>query len=206
MMNNLFVRNADIKKNAYPNWRRSSYPNQNFCTYSEMFKAAADNLIDTIGSNTSKKADEIINPAIFLYRHSIELIMKGILVTHYLLEELDFEKIQKKLDGHYLENLWTKTEVAIRIHCKNYVEKDAKSLKFMRDAIMEFHNIDKDSTIFRYPFDNKLNVQKIGDSERHYAIDYVHLKNNVDKLMNLLLGCYDLINNKYENQDVIRVF
>ncbi|PWK06240.1 hypothetical protein [Tumebacillus permanentifrigoris] len=205
-MSSLFVVNTDINKNAYPNWRRSTYPNENFCSYSEMFKSSADDLIDTIGSNLLKKADEIINPAIFLYRHSIELMLKALLVTHYLLENADHEKIQKKLDGHFLESLWSKTENIIRIHCKQYVEQDSKTLKAMREAVLELHNIDKDSTIFRYPFDNKLNVQKIGDEQRHYAIDYTNLKNNMNDLFVFLLGCYHVVYDKYENQDVIRVF
>ena len=122
-MSELFKENPNIDNNAYPNWRRSTYPNLNFFTYSEMFKSSGDKLIDSIGDNKHKVADEVINPALFLYRHSIELILKAIIATDYLLENYDYEKIKDKLRGHSLKSLWSKTENVIRKYYKKDVEK-----------------------------------------------------------------------------------
>ncbi|MGF9697828.1 hypothetical protein [Paenibacillus sp. MABNR03] len=96
-MGELFKRNSDINKNAYPNWRRSDYSSWEFKTYSEMYKKSGDLLISSIGSNITKQADEVIIPSIFLYRHSTELILKAILLTHYLMDQsMTREKIQEK--------------------------------------------------------------------------------------------------------------
>lgn len=75
------------KKNAYPNWRRSNYSSWEFKTYSEMYKNSADVLIDSIGENKGYIGDERIIPVIYLYRHSTELILKAMLLTHYLMNK-----------------------------------------------------------------------------------------------------------------------
>lgn len=105
----ILKRNPDIYKNAYPNWQKSFRTfDGHFVLYSNQFKESADKLIDFIGENHGHIADTLINPAIFLYRHSIELCLKGILHKIYLDAGIDIEKIKEKLNGHSLESLWSK--------------------------------------------------------------------------------------------------
>jgi len=82
-----------------------------------MYKSSADILIDSIGDNKQKIANEIIIPCIYLYRHSLELILKAILLTHYLMEkDMTREKIQDKLSGHNLDVLWRRTENILHLY------------------------------------------------------------------------------------------
>lgn len=102
----IFESNADIYKNAYPNWQKSMRKfDEQFALYSVQFKDSADKLINDVGQNRGHIVDSFINPALFLYRHSIELCLKAILYKIYLDNGVGYEKIKEKLDGHKLENL-----------------------------------------------------------------------------------------------------
>ena len=204
-MGELFFRNPDIEKNAFPNWRRSIYPGDEFATYASMFKNSGDKLIESIGGNYNKEADEVINPVLYLYRHSVELILKAILITDYLLKDMEFEKIIDKLNGHDLRVLWNKADTVIREYLTEDIKKDKKPMDFMRKAIMELHDLDEKSFIFRYPYDTKLNLHKVGDGEAHYAFDYQLFRDRFNKVYKYLEGCYNAVFNAYENQEVIPV-
>lgn len=56
-------------------------------TYSEMYKTSVDILLGSVDNTFRYEADKIIIPSIFLYRHSVELILKAIMLTHYLMEQ-----------------------------------------------------------------------------------------------------------------------
>jgi hypothetical protein len=81
----IFTTNSDIYKNAYPNWQKSFRNfDEQFALYTVQFKESADKLINSVGENRGHVVDSIINPALFLYRHSIELCLKAILYKIYL--------------------------------------------------------------------------------------------------------------------------
>ncbi|CEI80371.1 hypothetical protein BN997_00174 [Oceanobacillus oncorhynchi] len=98
------------------------------------------------------------------------------------MENLKIEKMKDKLNGHSLESLWSKADTIIRKYYSDDVKEDDKLLKNTRKAILELHDMDKKSTLYRYPFDNELQKQKVGDSDDDYAIDYTHLKKEFDKV------------------------
>lgn len=111
----IFKSNPDIYKNAYPNWQKTMRKNaEQFALYSVQFKDSADKLINDVGENRGHIVDSIINPALFLYRHSIELCLKAILYKVYLDNGVDYEKIKEKLEGHSLDSLWSKVNNEIR--------------------------------------------------------------------------------------------
>ncbi|OMF88740.1 hypothetical protein [Paenibacillus sp. FSL R7-0337] len=200
-MNVLFKRNPDIKKNAYPNWRRTDYSSWEFMTYSEMYKTSGDVLLGSVHNTFRYEADAIIIPSIFLYRHSVELILKAIMLTHYLMEQLmTREKIQKKLHGHDLEVLWSRAENIIRLYLYDSIKRDRKPLELMMGAVKELNSLDPSSMMFRYPFDNEYkDAQLIGDKQHNYGIDYEELKSSFGEVYNYFKGCFDTIYNKYEN-------
>ncbi|MGO4185285.1 hypothetical protein AB4Z17_29375 [Paenibacillus sp. TAF43_2] len=203
-MDVLFTRNPDIKKNAYPNWRRRNDSSLDFLSYSEMYKNSGDILLSSMTNNIGYKADEIIIPSIFLYRHSVELILKGILLTHYLMiKDMTREKIQEKLYGHSLKDLWNKTENILHQYLKTSINNDKKPLELMRRAIEELNLMDSTSMMFRYPYDVEYkNQQLIGNQEHNYGIDYQALKINFERVYNYFSGCFHSIYTKYENLDV----
>lgn len=206
-MGELFKRNSDINKNAFPNWRRSHYSSWEFKTYSDMYKKSGDLLLNSIGDNVTKQADEVIIPSIFLYRHSTELILKAILLTHYLMDKsMTREKIQEKLKGHSLKTLWNKTENILHEYLGEAIRKDRSPLVMMKETIEDLDSVDSSSMMFRYPFDNKYEkAQLIGDKEHNYGIDYEHLKLAFNESYNYFEGCFYTIYNKYENLDTIPI-
>lgn len=207
IMEVLFKRNPDIYKNAFPNWRRTIYSIYEFKTYSEMYKSSGDLLIDSIEENIGHQADEVIIPSIFMYRHSIELILKAILLSHYLMDEnKSREKIQKKLDGHNLQTLWNRAENIIREYLNESIKNDKEPFDLMKTSIKELDLLDPTSMMFRYPFDKDYKEpQLIGDKEESFGIDYEELQHSFDNVYSFFLGCFHIIYDKYEGQDEIPI-
>ncbi|MYL57485.1 hypothetical protein GLW20_08200 [Virgibacillus halodenitrificans] len=198
----LFERNDDIFKNAYPNWQKNfrSY-NELFIIYAEHYKQAGDSLIISIGNNRGHNADSIINPSIFLYRHSIELCLKAILFQNYIDLGKDTEKIKEKLNGHCLKSLWNRVRNEI---CNNYRfinnKKDKDELNKIERLITELHDVDNKSMNYRYPFDLDLQEYIYGDGKESYGIDYLNFKEEINYLYNRLYYWlyYNIIDNDEE--------
>lgn len=173
----LFKRNSDIYQNAFPNWQKISMEgDEYFNLYAIHFKKSADQLILSIESNHGHIADTLINPAIYLYRHSLELSLKAILYKNYFDQNLEIEKIKEKLKGHNLQILWDKVNNEIRANY-GFINKQAhkNELKKMGELISELNLTDIGSMNYRYPFDKELVEFVQGDGKEHYGIDYIHM-------------------------------
>lgn len=110
----IFSYNADIKRNAYLNWRTDKIDHSsNLYIFASNYADAAIALINTIlEDNRDKKADALIMPILYDIDQSIELYIKGIIrcieevigdqisiyKTHdiYALERELISKIQRK--------------------------------------------------------------------------------------------------------------
>ncbi len=184
----IFSHNPDIYKNAFPNWqkKRTNY-DEYFVLYSKQFKNSADKLIDSIGENCGHVADTIINPSLYLYRHSIELCLKAILYKCYTKSNKSTDKIIEKLLSHNLETLWSKVTEQLT---KNYDfikdQNDKNQLKKIGKLVIELHNSDDNSMTFRYPYDTKLDEFVYGNGEESFSIDFLHIKGEIDYLYSRL--------------------
>jgi hypothetical protein len=180
--NMIFKSNPDIYKNAYPNWQKSmrKYDEQ-FALFSVQFKDSADKLINDVGENRGHIVDSFINPALFLYRHSIELCLKAILYKVYLDNGVEYEKIKEKLEGHRLDRLWSKVDNEVRSKYNFANDQQAKiELRKIGKMMMELHDTDDSSMTFRYPFDKDLEEFQYGDGKESFGIDFGHMKNEID--------------------------
>lgn len=180
----LFKRNSNIYQNAFPNWQKLSTENyEHFNLYAEHFKKAADQLILSIGSNHGHIGDTLINPAIYLYRHSIELSLKAILIKNYFDQKLEIEKISKKLEGHNLQSLWSKVNGVIRANY-DFINTQAheNELKKMGKLISELNLTDTGSMNYRYPFDKELVEFTQGDGKENFGIDYTNMMHEFEYL------------------------
>ena len=180
----LFKRNSDIYQNAFPNWQKISMENDEyFNLYAAHFKKAADQLVLSIDSNHGHIADTLINPAIYLYRHSIELSLKAILFKNYFDQKLKLEKVKEKLEGHNLQSLWDKVNNEIRANY-GFINTQAhkNELKKLGELISELNLTDIGSMNYRYPFDKELVEFVQGDGKEHYGIDYIHMMNEFEYL------------------------
>jgi hypothetical protein len=136
----LFPPGGDYQDNACPPSPWTSLP-----CYGENYKDAADALIK-IALDGTTYLDVVVNPAVFLYRHYLELTLKDIIFrTRRLEHEGDgFPKT------HSLKVLWAQAK---RLLLKHYGGDSPKEIAYLDPFFLEFHEHDPNSMAFRYPFD-----------------------------------------------------
>jgi hypothetical protein len=116
---------------------------------------------DEFVNRVEQRPEYLIYPIVVNYRHSIELRIKGLIVTGQELLDLDID-----LDTtHNLRILWPK--------CRSILERvwpadsrdqqSTNGLEAIEACIMELDAMDRSATIFRYPFDLSRNVTLAGD-------------------------------------------
>lgn len=115
------------------------------------FKKSGDELINQALDNDEKY--EFAAPAIYCYRHCIELFLKSF--------------ITKKSSTHNLENLYAKFEKII--HDKFEIEIPS----WFKNVILALHDFDGQSTTFRYGNENQSN---------EYLVDLKHFKNLMNSM------------------------
>jgi hypothetical protein len=135
-----------------------------FWRYAEGFKIVADNAVQ----NLCPSRNNLVGfPVGYLYRHSLELMIKGLIlqVKAVLNEEGSYEQ------GHKLETAWRA--------CRPLLEKAApewprSSFDKIEECVKAFSSTDFDGEFFRYPEDRSgwtwqqpveyLNVAKMRDA------------------------------------------
>jgi len=119
---------------------------------------------------------KLVNPVLFLYRHSIELMLKGVM--------------RSKSEHHKLDNL---ADYFVR-----FIKDNANVAvpRWITARLKEIAKIDPNSTTFRYAEtwckDKKLNVSTDGE----IYVDLFHLKESMAVLYTSLAGVIDKISPK----------
>lgn len=126
--------------------------------YARQYEHAAHQLL-----KLSSEGDVTIYPAIFLFRHYLELQLKAIAALGIVIEHVQEEKIEAKktaaamLNDHNLERLTTRCmEVCKRT---GLLENHEFALAFdaFEGCVREISSLDPASFTFRYPIDKQLN-------------------------------------------------
>ena len=150
------------------------------------YKGAADILYKEFlrltkpGGFLSDLDEGLIYPILYLYRHSIELILKSILNSF---------PIYELVKGHNLEYLW---EEIINILSSKYPrESFAINFNEVSMLIKYLNELDPDSQHFRYLKDSKGNAFKFNNKE----LDLNLYRKNIKTLVHEL---YTLSDNLYE--------
>lgn len=190
MQRKLFVPGKNFSTQAYFGWQGK---NDALLGIRMGYKDAADNLVDKALEegccNNIRVLDTYIFPICFLYRHSIEVSIKGIYLRF----------CGKILKGdHDLVTLWDNLykEVILMFddpeflnHVKEYkkvfIKYSLNDIDFeeLRNMFLEFNNLnDKNADVFRY-------MLKRG-GELYFTdnkfIDYPNLKESMDYIYNVL--------------------
>lgn len=121
--------------------------------------------------------DILVYPIIYLFRQSIELLMKDIIKTGYKL----IHNTDKYFDRHELINLWNEV---LEILNESKIEHNTNDIEVITSLINEFDKIDPRSTAFRYP-------EKINGEESLYGINHINLDTfytTACKICNYLIG------------------
>lgn len=167
----LFKFDTDGHNNACLNYmRESTY------LYVEGYKRAANELVKRI-DQTGLNQDTFVYPIVFLYRHYLELTIKGIIDKGSIL----LENGSGHPKHHNLETLWPMAKGIIRII---WQQGDPEEFTYVEHIIKEITNVDPVSMSFRYPKD------KVGKNCIP-ALTYIntrHLSEMINKASDFLSG------------------
>jgi len=140
---------------------------QNYMEFSQLaryYLESANALIEITVSDSSK-LDVYIYSAVFLYRHSVELLLKELIwMSNYLLGRgKTFPK------HHRLMELWQ----ALKDNATSLLKSDSpmneKQVQYVETTLEEVMKYDPKSDSFRYPFDKKM-------KRMHSGIHHINVK------------------------------
>lgn len=147
------------------------------------FKEAADKVVDSLVA-TKERMDVFFFPVVYLYRHAIELCLKGLVNDGIYLRILkDDQDLQDILASHNLHSLWSKVRLVLK---EVWPDGDDEDVDAVEKIILEFHQADKSGQRLRYSKDKrgKSHVDKLP-----VRVDLVVLKRTMDGLFHFLGGC-----------------
>lgn len=131
-----------------------------------------------IMTNSNRIRDGLIYPALFSFRHYLELTMKDSL--NYFSNSNSSQVVKEVLDrDHNLKNLWKALLPYVEI---------GENVDIMQKLVYEVNNIDPTSETFRYPYEVDDNGNK-----RLPHIDQTRL-NDVKQLKKVMLKMYCFFN------------
>lgn len=141
-------------------------------------------------TNSNSIRDGLIYPALFSFRHYLELTMKDSLNHFNTSEELDNSVIRRE---HNLINLWK--DLAI------YIE-EGESKEIMSKLINEVNMIDPASERFRYPYEiSRLGEKQLPEIKQRRLNNIVKLKQIMLKMYMFLDGINSLSYVTIENEN-----
>lgn len=171
---------------CFPNWLKNSfYANE---LMSDAFKRAADIIVLHHDKDESGlRPDTLYTPIMYLYRHSIELVLKEFVIQLNDQNLIDPSKAKTALSGHNLCKLWNLIKPTI---LANNPKGDPKIPKNAEIILHDLHNADQNGQMFRYP----TNTEGKATSETYP--DFVDLKRihaGLSGLHAFLSGCLSQI-------------
>lgn len=168
---------------------------ESFYEYSKNYKYAAHLVTEYIlGKGSISHLDTYFFALAFLYRHSLELILKAIGFKY-----IEDKAIFIKDTFHNLSEIFKQIEV----HMLSITCRDAEMLGWIKTYLADISQIDKESDSFRYPF--KIIITKdafLGDKQ--YDLKRVFEKQtHIDllKFANKLEVAYAILDSYYCNVD-----
>ncbi len=111
--------------------------------YATGYKDAADIIVDHLPLQRGT-LDTVVYPVLFLYRHFLELRLKGLVRDGR--ELLDHDGGTPS--GHGLETLWRELRPMLE---ELWPENEQTDLDALEDYISQFSRVDPVSEVFRYP-------------------------------------------------------
>jgi hypothetical protein len=145
------------------------------------YKLAGDVLIERIATDSVEECN-LIYPALFCYRQSLELFLKTILDR--------FDKRAK--NTHNLKSLWE----AFLLMLKEREQEHADGLAAVERLILEMHEADQRSDAFRFSTDASGALFAFGDRR----LDVARLAETMQGLQNFFECCYLVLWEQDERQ------
>lgn len=155
--------------------------------YSGGFLEAGDRLVES--SMTGPSDPALIYPVFYLYRHHLELELKGmILYSVNWLSGDDAEETKSSVSEqlnrtHGLLSLWETLKKCF----PNYDKETPKAARVFENLLIELHKHDPDSQAARYPVDCRGNQT----FSKLRSIDLEALKSGIHKMSHFLSGVHE---------------
>lgn len=164
--------------------------------YARGYKRAADLLVEQLGPELVN--DELLYPILYLYAHSLELKLKGLVIGSSKFSEKTFG-IDDLSNNHDLYDLWGKLKENLP-----YVYRDCPSewIKVVDKCLKEFSDLNERGQAFRYP----LNTKKKQVLERLYCVDLVNFKKVMERISNFLSTAEEAVGQTREWHDELNSF
>lgn len=188
-MSPLFKHGENLNQFGYIGWGNTG---TQFFGYYSGYKDAADVLVDKVLSEgDSFSLDRLIYPIVFLYRQSLELLLKHIFIEYADMSRDDTIRTIKSV-SHNLISIWNKVKPLLEKVLRDDPAKD--KISWLNSVIIEFDEHDRNSFNFRYP------ITRNGDRihSEHQYIDYPNLKDEMNNVYDFLETIQSMLD--YENQ------
>lgn len=158
-----------------------------FYKYSMKFNIFGNMVIDYITplKNNGIK-DSWFFPIVYLYRQSLELILKAT-VFKYIISNKERSEYLREV-GHNLSRLFETVYKNIQLNNTNTREE----LLWLKEYINDITYVDRESDVFRYPFSNN----GINFFKEQKNVNLVYLKTNMNT-------AYQIIKDIYEEADTV---
>lgn len=152
-----------------------------FYEYGKNFYEAAERVIHYLVDNVDfSKLDSWYFPMVYLYRHSLELMLKAC-IFQVITKTSDRKEIVGKI-RHDLEQAFDKL-----IEIKSLSIDDNENAKWLKDFLKNISTVDKKSDKFRYPFGNDMKL--LFDKQTNISLVATH--NNMNKAFFIIKELYD---------------
>jgi hypothetical protein len=163
----LFNKAGTQNETVLLNWQNT--PEEEFTLYAEAYHTVAKEAVAVLqnyqnaGIHKAPIDDFRAYPVVFLYRHSLELYMKAvILIAAPMLKMKDIAEIDRRklLNTHSLDSLRQQLEQVFAAYEWEWDlgTQHFRTLQDFRNIISELHEVDTLSYVFRYPLDKKGNA------------------------------------------------
>ena len=147
-------------------------------------------LVDQCERENYLDQHEFVYPALFCYRHGLELAMKWIIGQYGR-----FAGVSSMAHMHH--DLWQLWKV-----CKNVIlqlgsDGENEALRAVEQVVKEFHELDRESFAFRYSTDKKGMVISLPD----VPFDLSNIKDVMEGANNLFIGADGQLDDNINNAD-----
>jgi hypothetical protein len=171
-----------------------AYSGDGLYDYAAAYKDAADALVDDVLSFRFP-VDSVVYPIIFLYRHYVELILKGIIEVGLQLEP---QVNARSKEHHRIKDLWLSARPLLE---QLFPDGDSIATDAVEKCIEELDSIDSSGEAFRYG--NKTRKQGGGKMwNGHIQINLGNIRDVMNRHSVFLDGSYeameDLLQCQYE--------
>jgi hypothetical protein len=160
--------------------------------HAESFKLAADMVLDSHEAATGPHNDKLLYPTIYLYRHSLELKLKDLILLGVKCGNFNLTEVEDVLGKHELSNLWARAKRFLLAHYPNVKSQ----VSVVEAVVQEFRQIDKDGQTLRYDRDKGLRQRKYEHVPTHIGVS--NLRVTMGKVFSFLEMRYDGVLNWWD--------